>query len=85
LPKKRFQQGFDYPVPISLSQAIEANKKLYYAALNEASKSNEITPWIQFFVDIILKAQVETELHISFILKKGKILMRLKINSISVR
>ncbi len=69
---KALFQGFGYPLLISLSQAIEAEKKSYYSALHAASKSNEITHWIQYFVNTILRAQIETERQIHFILKKAK-------------
>ena len=72
IAEKALAQGFGYPLTLSLSQAIEADKKAYYAALKTASRSNEITAWIQYFVEIILKAQLYTEAQIHFILKKTK-------------
>lgn len=71
LAEKALSQGFGYPVILSLSQAIENDKKAYYAALNVASKSNEITHWINYFVNIVLGAQIEVEAQINFILKKS--------------
>ena len=72
IAEKALSQGYGYPIMMSLSQAIEADKKSYYKALNMASYSNEITLWIKYFVTIILKAQNESERQISFILKKAK-------------
>lgn len=72
IAEKALSQGFGYPGVLSLSQAIEANKKTYYAELNRASKSNEITNWINYFIKMILAAQTETETQINFILKKTK-------------
>jgi len=71
IAEKALSQGFGYPALLSLSQAIESEKKAYYAALNTASKSNEITEWIHYFVNIILSAQMEVETQINFILKKS--------------
>lgn len=71
IAEKALSQGFGYPVLLSLSQAIEAEKKTYYAALNAASKSNEITDWIKYFAHVILSAQIEVETQINFILKKS--------------
>lgn len=71
IAEKALSQGFGYPVMLSLSQAIEADKKSYYAALNSASRSNEITAWIQYFANIILAAQIEVEKQINFIIKKS--------------
>lgn len=72
IAEKALSQGFGYPVPLSLSKAIEKTKKNYYAALKNASTSNEITAWIQYFVNIILNAEIESETEINFILKKAK-------------
>lgn len=70
IAEKALSQSVGYPVLFSLSSAIEAEKKAYYAALNSASTSNEITNWIHYFVSVILTAQIETEKKINFILKK---------------
>ena len=72
IAEKALFQGFGGPVLLSLSQAIEAEKKTYYSALHAASKSNEITAWIRYFVNTVLRAQVNTEQQIHFILKKAK-------------
>ena len=71
IAEKALSQGFGYPVLMSLSHAIEADKKAYYAALKIASRSNEITAWIIYFVNIILQAQIDAEAQINFILKKS--------------
>lgn len=71
IAEKALSQGFGYPVLLSLSQVIESEKKSYYAALNAASKSNEITAWLQYFVNVVLAAQSEIERQINFILKKA--------------
>jgi Fic family protein len=71
IAEKALSQGTGYPTLLSLSQTIEADKKTYYCALHAASTSNEITPWIQYFVDVIWKAQLDVESEIYFILKKA--------------
>jgi Fic family protein len=71
IAEKALSQGFGYPVMLSLSQVIEADKKAYYSALNAASRSNEISAWIKYFVHVILSAQKEVEAQINFILKKS--------------
>ncbi|MFI4955319.1 MAG: Fic family protein [Gammaproteobacteria bacterium] len=50
LAEKALAQGLPYPLLLSLSKTIEANKKAYYDALKSAQCSNEITPWINYFV-----------------------------------
>jgi len=72
IAEKALSQGFGYPVMLSLSQAIEAEKKAYYAALHAASKSNELTPWIRYFVNMIVNAQSYVEKQIDFIFKKTR-------------
>ena len=71
IAEKALSQGFGYPIMSSLSKTIEAGKKAYYAALNAASKSNELTAWIHYFINVVLSAQIETEIQINFILKKS--------------
>jgi len=70
IAEKALSQGVNHPIMMSLSRAIEADKKAYYAALKKASRSNEVTEWIAYFVSTILQAQNDTEAQINFILKK---------------
>ncbi len=72
IAEKALSQSFGYPVMLSLSHAIESDKKAYYDALHKASRSNEITAWIVYFVNVVLKAQIEVESQISYILKKSR-------------
>lgn len=72
ISEKALSQACGYPILLSLSSAIEANRKAYYDALKNASRSNEITSWIQYFVNTILAAQIDAEVQINFILKKAK-------------
>ena len=73
IAEKALSQGFGYEVLLSLSQSIESDKKSYYEALHAASKSNEITSWVDYFIQMILTAQIHVEHQINFILKKSKI------------
>jgi Fic family protein len=72
IAEKALSQGVGRPVLLSLSRTIEAKKNNYYGALEKAQKSNEVTPWINYFVDVIIAAQQYTEDHIDFTLKKAK-------------
>jgi len=78
LAEKALSQGFGYPVILSLSTAIESDKKAYYDALHLASVSNEITPWLIYFLNIILQAQDITEKQINFVLQKNIFLEKYK-------
>lgn len=70
IAEKALSQGFGYPIIISLSQIIDSEKKAYYTALKSASKTNEITDWIRYFIDVIIQAQFAAQNEINFILKK---------------
>ncbi|MGB5363456.1 MAG: Fic family protein [Aureibaculum sp.] len=72
ISEKALSQGVKRPILLSLSKAIEANKKEYYKALEIAQRSNEITPWILYFSKMTIEAQNQTEKQIEFILKKTK-------------
>lgn len=68
---KALSQSVGYPLLLSLSATIESNKKAYYGALESGQKSNEITPWITYFIDVIINAQQSAEALIDFTLKKA--------------
>jgi len=70
IAEKALAQTVGRPLLLSLSRTIDANKNLYYKALESAQKSNEITKWIQYFVQLCLDAQKQTYEWINFILKK---------------
>ena len=72
LAEKALSQGLDRPVLLSLSRAIEADKKSYYRALQEAQKSNEVTPWLCYFTSLVLEAQSHADAQVEFILRKAK-------------
>ena len=72
ISEKALSQSIKRPVLLSLSKAIESNKKVYYQALEKAQSSNDITPWIKYFVGTTLEAQIQAEDLIEFTLKKAK-------------
>lgn len=72
IAEKALSQGSGYPIFFSLSASIEVDKKSYYTALQKASKTNNITEWIEYFINIIFEAQLEVEKQINFILKKSR-------------
>ncbi len=78
ISEKALSQGAGRPVLLSLSKIIEGNKRQYYDALKEAQRSNEITAWLEYFVDVVLQAQIYAEEQIGFILKKTKFFDRHK-------
>lgn len=70
--EKALSQSIGRPVMLSLSKTIERDKKSYYNALQRASLSNEITNWVNYFVKIVVDAQVQAEEEIEFTLRKAK-------------
>ena len=72
IAEKALSQSFGAPVLMSLSRSINAKKKDYYSALQAAQRGNEITPWINYFTNVIYHAQDASEKEIRFILKKSK-------------
>lgn len=78
LAEKALSQGFGRPVLLSLSRTIEADKRSYYRALQEAQQSNEVTPWLCYFTRVALDAQIKGEQLVDFILRKTKFFDRHK-------
>jgi Fic family protein len=72
IAEKALSQTIGRPVVLSLSRTIEAKKNIYYTALQKAQQSNEITPWVNYFVKTTVDAQMEAEVQIDFTLKKAK-------------
>jgi Fic family protein len=70
IAEKSLAQGLKRPVLMSLSTAIEADKKSYYAALEQAQRTNDLTSWIHYFSETIVKAQQDFIHTINFTLRK---------------
>lgn len=69
--EKALSQTLRRPVLLSLSKTIESRKQDYYKALQKAQRSNEITPWITYFVQVVNEAQADAEAQVLFTLKKA--------------
>jgi Fic family protein len=78
IAEKAISQGIGRPALLALSKPIETNKARYYEALKAAQRSNEITGWIAWFVDMVIAAQTDTEQQIDFALKKAKFFDRFR-------
>ncbi len=72
IAEKALIQSLGNPLLISLSTSIEKSKKQYYQALEKGQRSNEITPWLHFFIDMILDALDTSETMIHFTLLKTR-------------
>lgn len=71
IAEKTLAQGLKRPILMSLSTTIEADKKSYYAALKQAQRTNDLTAWIRYFSETILKAQQDFISTINFAIKKS--------------
>lgn len=78
IAEKALSQGIGRPIMLSLSKTIEANKKEYYNAIEQAQQSNEITSWINYFITTTLQAQIQAEEQIDFTLKKVRFFDRFR-------
>lgn len=87
LADKALTQSLGYPLLLSLSATIESNKKAYYTALEKAQRTNEITPWLIYFLHVIINAQKTAETLIEFTLKKAHLfdLFKAKMNERQVK
>lgn len=78
IAEKALSQTIGRPVMLSLSRTIEAKKNVYYDSLEKAQRSNEITPWMEYFIKTSLDAQTEAETQVDFTLKKTRFFDRFK-------
>ncbi|MEE2566303.1 Fic family protein [Hyphobacterium marinum] len=72
LSEKALAQGLGRPVLLSLSEVIEQKRHDYYEALKTGQRSNEVTAWVEYFVQTILEAQERAESLVSFVIEKAK-------------
>lgn len=73
LSEMALSQELGSPVLLSLSSVIQKHRDEYYRALNLASHGDmNITHWIEWFVNIILQAQLEAREMIMFVLAKAR-------------
>jgi len=72
LSEKSLAQNLGQPSLISLAYTIERQRKNYYAALESANKSNQITDWLVYFSNTVLDAQRNTMKRVEFYIAKAK-------------
>jgi Fic family protein len=74
ISEKILSEGLGHPALISISAVIESDKRPYYEALKQAQTTIELTQWLDYFVDVILKAQEEALQLIRYTIDKTKFL-----------
>lgn len=70
ISEKAMYQTLGKPVMLGFSGAIADTKNNYFTSLDKAQRSNEITPWIEYFVKMSLDGQLKTEMLIDLFLKR---------------
>lgn len=71
LAEKSLAQNIDQPTLISLAFTIEKERKAYYDQLEQHQKTLDVTQWLIWFAEIILKAQRVTMDRVGFFIDKA--------------
>jgi Fic family protein len=71
ISEKALSQGLGHPALIALSQTILKKRKSYYDALENANKSIEVTPWLDYFSSTVLDAQEYAQMWVEFLVNKA--------------
>lgn len=69
-------QGLARPVLTGIAGAFLRRQKEYYQALEDASKTLDITDWLLWFAAAVIEAQRRTEAQLGFIIDKAKLMAR---------
>jgi len=77
LAEKSLAQSMGQPSLIALAYTIERSRKAYYAALERNNKDIEVTDWLTYFAETILKAQRNTTERVDFYIAKAKLYEKL--------
>ena len=72
IAEKALAMGAKHPLITSLSSTIERNKKAYYQGLAHANGSLEVTDWLVYFSEEVLKAQIQVQKLILFTVEKAR-------------
>lgn len=72
ISEKALSQSLKRPTLTAISYAIEKRKKDYYSALERNQSGLEITDWMNYFSEMVLTAQSQTQSMIDFLIEKGK-------------
>ena len=78
ISEKGLSQTLGHPTLLALADAIKRRQKDYYRALQDAGKTNEITPWLEWFADTVVQAQQATQVRAEFLIEKAKLLNQLR-------
>ncbi len=71
LAEKSLAQNIGQPTLISLAFTIEKERKTYYAQLEQHQKTLDVTEWLLWFAEVVLKAQQVTLDRVGFFVSKA--------------
>jgi Fic family protein len=72
LAEKSLAQNIGQPSLIALAYTIERDRKAYYDQLETHQKTLDVTGWLIWFAEIVLKAQQATLTRVAFFIAKAK-------------
>lgn len=72
LAEKSLAQSIGQPSLIALSYTIEQGRKAYYDQLERHQKTLDVTPWLIWFAETVLKAQAVTLDRVAFFIAKAQ-------------
>lgn len=71
LAEKSLAQNISQPTLISLAFTIEKERKAYYDQLEQHQKTLDVTDWLAWFAEVVLKAQQVTLDRVGFFISKA--------------
>lgn len=71
LAEKSLAQNIGQPTLISLAFTIEKERKAYYDQLEQHQKTLDVTDWLVWFAEVVLKAQQATLDRVGFFISKA--------------
>jgi Fic family protein len=78
IAEKALAQTVEAPSLTALAETIHRHRKDYYAQLQLASRTNDISDWLSWFAEIVLEAQERTLTRIRFLIAKTRLLDRVR-------
>jgi Fic family protein len=75
--EKALTQSLERPLLLALAHTMEAHRKSYYDALEQANRRLDITDWLLWFAETTLEAQEYTLACTRFLVEKAKLYARI--------
>jgi Fic family protein len=78
IAEKALGQSFGAPPLIALAATILTKRKAYYAALEAASKTNNVAAWLAWFAGVAIEARRRSTAQVEFLIEKTRLFDRLR-------